>query len=432
MRKKITYALLLLCYSSTYSQILDLNLCLKMADTSNHLLKIARLDIAINQNQIEAYKSSLLPKLGFTADYKYNAIIPGQVVPAFFGGGLPGTYTTVQFGVPWNFSNTIQLTQVLYNPRLKPALNSLKINQEIVELQSELTVQGVKYEIMNTYFSIQALKKQHEFISESTTRTLKLISNIRKLKEQKLVVSNEEDKLEISKLNLLNQEQTVRNTLEKSKNYLKILIGKTISDSINIPNDELIQRTILTDKTSESTIELQIIEAQKRLNLEEKTMFKLAYIPTLTFYSAYNYNYNLLPKHDYAKGINGAFIGVRLDWTLFDGLETHFKANVNKLQSDKLKSYSINAKNQLKLSIINAEKQVEIQRNSLTIAKEQLTLAEKIATQSQTSISQGVINANDLIKSETDLQQAQTNLIIAYIQLRQSELELLKTTGNIK
>jgi len=36
------------------------------------------------------------------------------------------------------------------------------------------------------------------------------------------------------------------------------------------------------------------------------------------------------------------------------------------------------------------------------------------------------------LKSENDLYQAQTNVVVAYVQLRMAELELLKITGNIK
>jgi outer membrane protein TolC len=41
-------------------------------------------------------------------------------------------------------------------------------------------------------------------------------------------------------------------------------------------------------------------------------------------------------------------------------------------------------------------------------------------------------SSNDLILAENGLQQAQTNVVATYIQLRQAELEYLKSIGNIK
>ena len=105
-----------LSITALQAQTLDLATCFKMADSANITLRNSRLDIEINQKQKNAYLASRYPRITATGDYKYNAIIPGQVVPAQFFGGAPGTYATVQFGVPYNLSNTVQLTQILYNP----------------------------------------------------------------------------------------------------------------------------------------------------------------------------------------------------------------------------------------------------------------------------------------------------------------------------
>lgn len=87
---------------------------------------------------------------------------------------------------------------------------------------------------------------------------------------------------------------------------------------------------------------------------------------------------------------------------------------------------------QLEMATLNAKKQVEIQINSLMISKEQLSLSEKIYQQTEISFNQGITSSNDLIKAENDLNQAQTNVISSYVQLRQAELDYLKSTGNLK
>ena len=58
--------------------------------------------------------SSLLPKLFYSADYKYNAVIPGQLIPGEIAGMPKGTFVAVQFGVPYNLSNALQLNQILF------------------------------------------------------------------------------------------------------------------------------------------------------------------------------------------------------------------------------------------------------------------------------------------------------------------------------
>ena len=432
MKNKLLMCFAFLTSLAGHSQVLDLEKCLKMADTANVIIRNARVDVAVNARQIDAYQSALLPKLIYAGDYKYNAVIPGQLIPGQIAGGAPGTYVAVQFGVPVNISNTLQLNQVLYNPQLNAAINTLKINQEVAEIQAGLTEQNIKYQLIQTYYNLQAVNRQLAFVRENLVNMEKMISNMQAMYDQKLVIATELDKLNITRLTLKNQEQTLVATKDKTENYLKLMIGRKISDKIEFQQDEVIQKTLLFDTKSVNARDLQLIEAQQRLNKVERKGILMSYLPVLSMYGTYLYSYNYRPENSFGKGINGAFVGLKLDWTLFDGFEKYHKSKANLLQKDKITDQLEYAKKQLDVNIQNAQKQVEIQLQSLMIAQEQLALAEKVQNQAKFSFEQGVINSNDLLKSETDLYQAQTNVVVAYVQLRQAELEVLKVTGNIK
>lgn len=432
MKNSILLLLILFVTYGAKSQVLNLEQCLKMADTANVIIRNARVDVAMSASQIDAYKSALLPKIFYAGDYRYNAIIPGQLIPGQIAGGAPGTYVAVQFGVPVNISNTVQLNQVLYNPQLNAALKTLKINQEVSEIQAGLTEQNVKYQLIQTYYNLQAIHKQLAFVKENSINMDKMIANMKAMVEQKMVIATELDKLNITRLTLKNQEQNLISTKEKTENYLKLMIGKTINDKVEFQQEGAVQRSILNEIKSINAPEIQLLQAQQRLNLVERKGIKMAYLPVLSMYGTYLYSYNYRPENKFGKGIDGALVGLKLDWTLFDGFEKHHKLKVNNFQRAKMEDQIDYSKKQLDVNIINAQKQVEIQTQSLQISQDQLVLAEKIQKQTKFSYEQGVISSNDLLKSENDLYQAQTNVVVAFVQLRQAELELLKLTGNIK
>ena len=432
MKNKWLVGMVFLSSFGVKAQVLDLEKCLKMADTANVIIRNARVDVAMSASQIDAYQSALLPKLIYAGDYKYNAIIPGQLIPGQIAGGAPGTYVAVQFGVPVNISNTVQLNQVLFNPQLNAAIKTLKINQEVSEIQAGLTEQNVKYQLIQTYYNLQAVHKQLKFVQENMVNMDKMIANMKAMYEQKLVIATELDKLNITRLTLKNQEQTLISTKEKTENYLKLMIGKTINDKVEFQQEGAVQRSLLQEQNGVKSLDIQLIQAQQRLNLVERKGINMAYLPVLSFYGTYLYSYNYRPESSFGKGINGAFVGLKLDWTLFDGFEKHHKSKVNLFQRGKIADQLDYSKKQLDVNIINAQKQVEIQTQSLQISQEQLILSEKVQKQAKFSFEQGVISSNDLLKSENDLYQAQTNVVVAYVQLRQAELELLKLTGNIK
>jgi outer membrane protein TolC len=417
---------------SFFSQVLDLATCLKMADTANTNIRNARLDIDMNAIQKKVYLASRLPKLTATGDYRYNAIIAGQVVPAEFFGGPPGTYSTVQFGVPYNLSNSIQLTQILYNPQLNYGFAALDINQKIVAAQERLVQQDTKQQVSSTYFNLQAIIKQLEFVESNIANLTKLIANLQKSYELGLVIETEVDKLKISRLTLLNNKLSMEATKTQLSSLLKILIGVNSDSALSLVSDEMMENTILVDQNNINHPELELMAAQKEMNAEERKGTKMAYLPSVSFYASYNYAYNIKPKDDFRTGINSAFLGLHLDWTLFDGFEKYNKQKMNALNKDKLDNQEALLTKQLALLSETAKNQIDVQASSLEMAKEQLGLANKVYVQTQAHFTAGTISSNELIQADNGLQQAQTNVVAAYIQLRQAELAYLRSIGSIK
>ena len=417
---------------SFFSQVLDLATCLKMADTANTNIRNARLDIDMNAIQKKVYLASRLPKVTAVGDYRYNAIIAGQVVPGQFFGGAPGTYSTVQFGVPFNLSNSIQLTQILYNPQLNYGFAALDINQKIVAAQERLMQQDIKQQVSSTYFNLQAIVKQLEFVESNIVNLTKLIANLQKSYELGLVIETEVDKLKISRLTLSNNKLSMEATRTQLSSLLKILIGINSDGSLSLVSDEMMENTILVDKNNINHPELELMQAQKEMNAEERKGTKMAYLPSLSFYATYNYAYNIKPKDDFRTGINSAFLGLHLDWTLFDGFEKYNKQKMNALNKDKLENQEALLTKQLALLSETAKNQIDVQASSLETAKEQLGLANKVYVQTQAQFTAGTISSNELIQADNGLQQAQTNVVAAYIQLRQAELAYLRSIGSIK
>jgi outer membrane protein TolC len=414
------------------AQELDLASCLKMADTANLTLKNSSLDIGINAEQRRVYLTGRYPKLIYSGDYKYNAIIPGQVVPAAFFGGAPGTFSTVQFGVPFNLSNTLQLNQILYNPQLNYGLTALRINDEIVRIQDQMSTLDVKQQVAATFFNLQGLYKQVSFIDSNVLNLNSLIANMQALVNQQIMIQNEVDKLVLSKLTLEEARNTLTTNILQLEDYLKLLIGLPFEADIQLVQDAIVEKTILVDSAEVYYPELALLEAQQRMNIEERKGTKMNYLPNLSFYAAYNYNYNMKPADDFRVGIEGAFLGLRLDWTLFDGLEKHYQLKVNALNAEKIQNQKDYVSQQLELRTRNAKRQIELNTNALNLSKEKLALAQSIYNLTALKLKQGLIGSNDLILADNGLQEAQANLVSSYLLLRQAELEYIRSIGELK
>lgn len=250
--------------------------------------------------------------------------------------------------------------------------------------------------------------------------------------KQGLIIPTEADKIKINELGLKNSKETIKANRDQLYALMKILIGWPNDKELTLEGDELVEKTMLQNSESKNYFSLNLLESQTKLNFEEKKGLKMSFLPTFSFYAAYNYNINIKPTDDFRKGIDGAFIGLRMDWNLFDGFDKYHKLKVNNLNRLKLENQYNLIKQQLEMTAENNRNQIDLKAKSLQLTKEQLVLADKVFANTKLKFEQGLISSNDLIMADNGLQQAQTNVVAAYIQLRQAELEYLKSIGNIK
>lgn len=433
MKTLLTTGLLSLVLGfSVKAQTYDLAACLRAAETANVQIRSAQLDVAINESQRSAYLSTRLPSLNFVGDYKYNAVIPGQVVPAQFFGGAPGTFAEVKFGVPIVLSNTLQLNQILFNSQVNYGLAALKINTEIVQIKRDMTIQEVKYQVANTFFVLQGIYEQLKFVQSNIAYTNQMVQNMALMGNQGMLIETEVDKMRINKYNLDITEANLQATKSQLEEILKILIGVDPKTPIALQNDQMVQQSILVDQNASNLFALQLLEQQKRMAQEEAKGIQMGYLPNVNLYGIYQYNVNMNPETDFRTGIDGAFIGLRLDWNLFDGLDKHHKAAVNALKQEQLAAQSALMEQQLKQQIEQNKRMIDVKAGSLELAKRQLKLAESVHQNANLKFTEGLIGTNDLLQAQTGLEQAQTGVVAAYVALRQAELEYLKSNGNIK
>lgn len=424
--------LLLSTISCAFGQSYNLKDLIKMADSNNINVKNARVDMAKNDAQRNIYLSGRLPQISIQGDYRYNAVIPAQIVPADFFGGPPGSFAKVKFGVPFTLSNTLQVNQFLYNPHLSYGLAALEINSKITEVQEIIAVQEVIYQVSSTYFSLQAIQQQLDYLIINEKNMDNLIQNMILMMQQGLIIPTEIDKLKMNKISISNAILKLENTSQQLLQYLKILVGIKEDQPLEMVKDNIASNPIIIEKTTVSRPELELIRLQKQMNLEEQKGTKMAYFPTLSFYAALNYNYNLKPENNFRTGIPSAFLGLHLDWTVFDGLEKKNKLKLNLYNKEKIDNQESLANSNLNLATENAKREILLQTSNLEMSKEQLQLAEKVYAVSNSQYKSGTISTNELLQGDNNLQMAQSNLVGAYLQLRLAELNYLKSISQLK
>jgi outer membrane protein TolC len=86
----------------------------------------------------------------------------------------------------------------------------------------------------------------------------------------------------------------------------------------------------------------------------------------------------------------------------------------------------------LKMQRTNANNALTANKAALESQQRNIELAKKVYETTQAQFVGGIATMSDLVNAETSLRDAQTNYLRALVQVKLGELDLIKSTGNIR
>lgn len=415
------------------AQELTLKDLINKALLNNQNIKSSVLDNSIAEERISEVKSNMLPHLNVNGDYKYYTQMPIQLVPASSLGGPVNVYVPFEFGTPWNLGTTISLGQLIYSQEYITGLKLAHTGKELRGMMVRKTKEDIAYNISSIYYNAQILSEQTNFVKNNISNMEKFISIGELLFENQMVKYSDVEKLRLNKTMLETQEKTIKATYDELINMLKFLSGIPQSDNLNINNEISMKTDILQySNIKPDRIEVKLIEKQKELNeLERKNIFA-GYLPSLSAYGVYNYTYfGKGGGADLFKGYPASWVGLQLNWNIFDGLGKKSKIEQKNIEFKKL-DLNLNQLNEsINMELTNAKNQIILQQSTIQSRKEQLNLAEKIYTQTQLQFKEGLVNITDVLQSDNSLREAQNNYLVSIIKLLNAELSWKKAAGKL-
>lgn len=428
-RVLLTGALLLMNVSAQ-TQTLSLNQCIDTALIYNRNIRLAQQDGLIASEKNREAKSTLLPKLTGFADYRYYTDLPYQIMPQEAFGGPAGTYKEIQFGVPQNLSTNLQLAMPLFNPAALSAIKSTRIAGELSEIQKRKTDEDAVMEVSNAYYNAQVLLNQLVFMDSNIINTNKLVQTTTLLYQQQLAKGTDVDRLKLQLEQLTTQRSTISSQQQQVLNALKFLMGKPISDSIQVQiNETSIDETTFQPKT---TTDILLIDKKMEFSLSELSGLKNSRLPSVNAYGVYGTNgFGTTGTNSFFNFHPIGYVGAQLSVPLFNGMVTKHKIDGKKIEVNRTIIQKEILTEKANLDLVNAEMQLNIANTTIATVNTQIELAKKIYNNTVLQNQQGVANITDLLLADNSLRESQQNYIVALINLRRAELEYKRVTGNL-
>jgi len=433
--KQVSFFLLafLGSFLSQAQELWTLEQASQQALQNNLQIQVAGFDRQIAESRVQEVYKTLLPQISFDGRYQYLVDIPVQLIPGEIFGQA-GRTVEAQFGVAQSTSGTFQASQIVYNPSVIVATKAAKTAAELSDLQLKQQKENLIYSLSATYYNLQTVKKQVEFVVSNQKNIEKLLATTELLVKGGLAKQLDADRLKVSLQNLKSNEENLKVLENKLSNLLKIQMGLELTKDIQISEiEETVEKIEIP--TSIRT-ELQLLEKNKRLVELDRQNINAGYLPSINAfaslgYTAYNNQFNPFAKKEGTRWYPTTVIGLQMSFSIFDGMQKYQKAKTKNLEINKLEKQRLLLTQNIEMESLNAQNQYQQSQTALEFQKQNLELAQKNYTNVSLQYKEGITPFSELISSENALKEAQTNFLNEIVKLRIAELELKKATGNL-
>lgn len=430
----LTFVLTALTFHTAGSQtpqVWTLEQCLDTARAHNKNILISGNNLSISEARVKEARAGLMPKVNINADYRYYTNLPYQLMPMSVFGGPEGQFKEAQFGVPHNVSANVQIAVPLYNPQVNGAIRSTKIASEISELQKQKTEEQVYFEVSNAYYNAQILNSQRTFVQHNLKNAVRLLANLKLLKEHLLAKGTDVDRVALQAEQLTTRMALLDSQYELALNSLKFLMGLQLETQMEVsPTIDHTQQHAYDDQV---TTDIRLAQAQGRLISSEATTLENSRLPVVSLFGTFGttgFGYDERPNQFFDFYPIG-FAGVQVTYPLFNGLATRRRITQKSIEMENSHLQTDLLVQQSRMQTENARNQLNVANRTVANTVAHMNLAQSIYDQTLLQQKHGTATLTDVLMADNALQEAQQAYLSAVVDYLKADLELKKQTGNI-
>jgi outer membrane protein len=369
-----------------------------------------------------------LPQVNGNFDYQYYLIKPTS--PAFTKDlalfGIPPS-TKIYFNLNNNISTGVNLSQMIFDDRLFVGIKAFKSLINVAQLQTGLTEQEIRYNIIKSYCDVQSAKKILELLDTNLVTLDKLQHDTRETYKQGLIEETDVDRIDLGESQLKSQINNTKNLYDLALASLKYNMGLKLSDQIaltdNIESIRALVTPIAPAFDPSQRIENQLLQSSITLHSLDIEQKRAGYYPSLFALA----NLGAGSQVDFAREFfettsnwyGQSFIGFTLKVPLYDGGMKEATIKQSKMELAKAKNDYENFQTQAALQVDAARTTFNTNLIEEENAKESMRLNDKIFGKTKIKFKEGVSSSFELITTQQD----QTSNLIRYYTAIKNVLE---------
>ena len=428
-------AIALLTQNAVAQKNMSLKDCVKFGLENDLATKRSTMELGyIKSQENEAY-SNVRPQINGEIKYNNNVIIPTQLLPAKLSNpnAPDDLFFPVQFGVSNNLSAGVTATQILYNHAVYLAVRAVRSAMEAGQLSVEKVREQAAYNIAQAYLNLLVLRKQSQLLNINLTKLDKTIAVVQATVDNGFAKPIDVTKLKVAKNNLLTEVENLKIADEQLLFVLKFAMNMDLNEQIAL-TDDIDKITLVSAKANSKTIDAQLVDMQQRILGIQNEVVKSGYYPSAVAFGNYQTQAQR-QKFDFfdtqKQWFSLAVVGVTINVPIYDGGNKSIKMQQNNIRIAQSKIDGQNLERATSFQQLMAQKKIATLQNTLKTHQNNIDLAQEVLSVTQLQQQSGYANATDIINAETAKREAEANFIKTLADIKLSELEVLKASGNM-
>jgi len=435
--QSIIFILLISLTNRLSGQEIKLITCIDSALANRGNIRAVRTDIKIAKLQTSSAYKKYLPDLSLSYNYRYNPIIPTQIIPVGQFNQIPtDEKRPIKFGTDWQQNSGLNLFQPIIDFSIKSRVSESRINEKLKNTDAAAAERDLKLEVIKSFTNIM-LREEHlrsaelDTLRASRTKELFMVKS-----EEGKVLKTEVNKAILNYNNALSNYIAVSSSLTREKIYMGFLTGISLENLLDgtydfSPFSEDLLKISKTDLLADSIPSVKSLMLMAELLEQQQQSERMKHTPTIGFEG-------FLGANQYTDTFNpfltdswygSSYVGLSLRFQILSGNSTKNRVDQLKLEKKGIQSRLDDEITSVwnKILLLNEEiRQIEYQAG---LSKQNLKLYEENLSLNRDRFDKGQINAYDLLTDEIDFQKEMARFNEKRAELFYKQIELISNSG---
>jgi len=415
-------------------QFLNLDQCIVYALQNQPAILKSSIDITIAKKTNFIKLSDWLPHVDLNGNFTHYNQLPTTF--ALNSSNPEGPLVKENQGVVNSFMPILSVTQTIINADVLNAAESAHLLVQHAKQSTDSTKIGIVANVSKAFYSLLLTMEQVNVLKEDTAR---LAKNLRDTYHQYIggIVDKTDYKEAFISLNNSNaQLKQATESIKPQYSFLKQLMGFPPEKEFSVDFDTLqMMKEITYDTTQqlqfEKRIDYQLLQTEKNLQLQTVKYYKNQFMPTMSAFYCYNYQYESNPhSNDLTRPYPFSYIGATISIPLFSGMQRIESIQRAKLQGQQIDLALTGLKSRIYSEYTVALANYKSNLYELKILEDNVAMAKDVFGVISLQYKQGVIAYLNVITAESNLISSEISYLNSLFNVLLSKVDLEKAMGN--